>query len=75
MRVKEYKRVPVWHRDVDIYFAFIPRKDINGDWFWLERYYYMEELHFGGAICFRGRKRNFKSKEDFWHKVRGRGWI
>lgn len=74
MTVTKHKVSERWD-EVNTYFAILPRKDVNGDWFWLEKYYYMEELHFGGYICFRGRTKEFSSKKEFWMDVVGRSWI
>ena len=75
MTLKKHRDIHRWDEEVSTYFAILPKKDMYGYWFWLEKYYYMTEWHFGGYILFRGRCRYFDSKEKFWRKVIGRNWI
>lgn len=70
MILKAFKIKPIWETEVKKKFAFFPVKDVSGDIYWLESYYYMEDLFIGGYVIYRGRCSVFDSKETFYKYVR-----
>lgn len=69
--VIKYKKKTWVEKNVKIRFAFWPHEDSGtGEFFWLEPYYFYDDDWSWYIV---GRTKNYKSKEEFWHKCGGKG--
>lgn len=66
MIIKKFKPKDLLDKSCKTKFAFLPRQDVYGNWFWLEKFYVTGDFITWIA---NGRVKDFSSKKDFYCAV------